>query len=189
MNHSTKDTPGLESLIWDTARDLRDHGDFPGRWCEYFTEECIERMRQYGNTGFLCEHKCEYCNKFMWAVDRAKHYAEKTGVPYLDILNGWERDRDYWYMNYYQDCKQPEIKGDNVRIFDTLEDCRNSLQGKGFRCPSCGAETSNPCHCTCGWKSYGLFGCLGKGITVFVKKNMGMAEIFMPIAWEEKHDK
>ena len=178
-------TYGLESLIEATARGLRQKTDFKSRWCEFFTEDCISRMQQYGESGILCEHKCEYCKTFKWAVDRAKHYAEKTGIPYLEVLKSWEQKRDYWYLNYYQDCNQPEIKNGRVRIFDTMKDYRNSLCDKGFICPKCGAETDSPYECACDWKAYGLLGTLGKGITVFVKENMAMAEIFMPIAWED----
>ena len=179
---------GLESLIEATTKGLREKTDFPGRWCKHFTEECVDKMRQYGETGVLCEHRCEYCTTFMFAVDRAKHYSEKTGLAYLDILKSWESNRKYWYLNYYQDCKQPKIKTGKVRIFETMKDYQDSLGENGFRCPKCGAETSSPYECSCNWKSYGLLGTMGKGITVFVKENMAMGEIFMPVAWEKDFD-
>lgn len=184
MSDSPKNK-GLESLIEAVLVGLRERSDFPGRWCEYFSEDCVKRLREYGEIGFLCANKCEYCSKFKWAVDRAKHYAEKTDLSYLEILKSWEEERDYWFMNYYQDCKQPEIKDDNVHIFDTVEGFLASLQGKDFRCPSCGSDSSNGVHCRkCDWKAYGLLGCLGKGVTVFVKEKMALATIFVPIAWE-----
>jgi hypothetical protein len=52
-----------------------------------------------------CYHK--YCDKYKWVIERAKHYAQKTGIPYEEIIEIWEEDRSYWYMNYYQDCNQP----------------------------------------------------------------------------------
>lgn len=180
---------GLESLIEAIAKGLREKRDFPGRWCQHFTEDCIEKMREYGNSGYLCEHECEYCNKFKWVVDRAKQYAEKTGISYTQIIEGWERDRAYWFLSYYQDCNQPEIKNGRVRIFETVQDFYSSLEDKGFRCPSCGVETKAPHKCSCGWCSYGLFGTMGKGITVFIKENMAMSEIFMPVAWESDNQK
>ena len=128
MNGTNKPVKGLESLIEAVAVGLREKRDFPGRWCEHFTEGCIERMRQYGETGALCEHKCEYCKSFKWAVDRAKHYEEKTGIPYLDVLKSWEEGRDYWFLNYYQDCKQPKIKDGQVRMFDTRDAFFDSLE-------------------------------------------------------------
>ena len=179
-----KENRGLESLIEATAVGQREHSDFRGRWCEYFTEDCITKMRDYGKSGNLCEHKCEYCDKFKWTVDRAKHYAEKTGMPYTDILKGWETDRDYWYLNYYQDCNQPEIKEGKVFVFETMEEYHSSLNGKGFRCPKCGAATKSPFECECNWKSYGFIRL--NLVTVFVKENMAMANIFMPVAWEKQ---
>ena len=52
--------------------------------------------------GGKCSHK--YCDKFKWVIDRAKAYGEATGLNWEDVLDGWETDRNYWYMNYYQDC-------------------------------------------------------------------------------------
>ena len=57
--------------------------------------------------GGKCFHK--YCDKFKWVIDRAKAYGEATGLNWEDVLDGWETDRNYWYMNYYQDCNQPEL--------------------------------------------------------------------------------
>lgn len=174
---------GLISLIEDIARQQREKRDFTGRWCEFFTEDCISKMERYGEKGYLCENHCEYCDKFKWIVDRAKHYAEKTRMPYTEILRGWEEDRRYWFMNFYQEGNQPKIKDEKVHIFETIEEYRNSLKGNGFICPKCGTETDNPQLCSCGWKSFALLGTLGKGVTVFIKENVSMAEIFMPIAW------
>ena len=185
MAETNKTPKGLESLIEATAVGLREKRDFPGRWCEHFTEDCIESMRQYGETGVLCEHSCEYCKKIKWAFDRAKHYEEKTGIPYLEVLKSWEENRDYWFLNYYQDCNQPKIKDGQVRVFDTKDDFFGSLADKGFRCPSCGAVSKEPYNCSCGWCSYGLLGTLGKGVTVLVKDGIIMSHIFMPVAWEE----
>jgi hypothetical protein len=125
---------------------------------------------------------------FLWVIDRAKHYAEKTGLEASDILDAWEKDRDYWHINYYQEAKQPEIKGNNVRVFETLEDFRNSLNGKGFRCPACGGISGNPIECKCGWKAYGLLRTLGKGIYIYIKTELRGYEIFMPVAREEEHN-
>lgn len=137
-----------------------------------------------------------YRAKLAWVLDRAKHYAEKTGLDAASVLDAWESARDYWYMNYYQDCNQPEIKGDSVRVFDTQEALLASVDGKGFRCPCCGGISKSPYTCdsglpmpgekkTCDWKSWGLFGTLGKGVSVFVKDKMRGESFFKPVAWEE----
>lgn len=138
--------------------------------------------------------------KLTFACDRAKHYEEKTGVPAGDILTAWEGRRNYWYMNYYQDANQPLITGDSVRVFETKEDARAAIGKGGFRCPRCKGVSANPYECNsgvklilrdgnkpekCNWKVYGLFGALGKGVTVFVKSELRGWEIFMPVAWEK----
>lgn len=129
---------------------------------------------------------CRCCGCYDWAIARAKHYGERTNTPWEKILESWEEQRDYWYLNYYQECNQPEIKDAKVRIFDTVEDLLKSA-GKEFRCPACSGVSKSAYKCTCekcDWKAYGLFGTMGKGITVFVKDRLVVNEIFMPIAWE-----
>jgi hypothetical protein len=125
-----------------------------------------------------------YRATLQFAVDRAEHYAEKTGLSAADILDAWESRRNYWYMNYYQDANQPLIREGVVRVFDTLEDLKTSLGKNGFRCPSCKGVSKSPYDhaAPCGWKVYGLFK-IG-GVTVFVKSELRQELIFMPIAWE-----
>lgn len=138
----------------------------------------------------------DYRAKFAWVIERAMHYGEKTGVDSSAILDAWEKGRDYWYMNYYQDSNQPEIKGDSVRVFETQEAFLESIGDNGFRCPSCGGVSRSPFKCdtglemakgkVCDWKSYGLFGTLGKGVHVFVKSMMKGESFFTPVAWESE---
>ena len=92
----------------------------------------------------------DYRAKLTWAVERARHYAEKTGLKAEDVLDAWEKGRDYWYMNFYQDGNQPEIKGDAVRVFETLDDMMASVGESGFRCPRCGGVSKNPYTCDSG---------------------------------------
>lgn len=189
---------GLESLIEATAYGLREKKDFSSRWCEFFSEACLEKMRTYAQTGTLCEHKCEYCEKFKWVVDRAKHYAEITGLTYEQVIEGWEKRRTYWYLNYYQDCNQPTLK-EGTRVFKTVQELLESIGKAGFRCPRCGGISKNAYECdsglqikddgktiTCNWKAYGFLGCLGKGAYVYVIEKCAGETMFMPIAWEEK---
>jgi hypothetical protein len=135
-----------------------------------------------------------YRGKLEWVINRVNHYADKTGLPSSDILDSWEKRRDYWYMGYYQDANQPEIKGDKVRVFENREALAASIGNAGFRCPACNGISQNPTKCDtglemskgkiCDWKAYGLFGTLGKGVTVFLKDGMILGQIFYPIAWE-----
>lgn len=141
-----------------------------------------------------CSHK--YCDKFAWVIDRVKHYAEHTGLDPAEILDAWESERSYWYMNYYQDCKQPMLYNKDVRVFDTIQDMLDSIDKRAFRCPMCNGITTSPYTCNsglemspgkiCDWKSWGLFGPLGKGVYIFVKEKMKIENVFMPIAWESE---
>jgi hypothetical protein len=149
-----------------------------------------------------CTHK--YCDKFKWVLDRANHYAEKTGCEASEILDVWENARNYWYMNYYQESNQPEIKADSVKIFETIDDLLKSIGKDGFRCPRCKGVSTDPYECNsgvivknikdkndgpCNWKGYGLFQDLGKGIYIFVKDKLKGERIFMPISWEKLNGK
>jgi hypothetical protein len=49
----------------------------------------------------------DYRGKLKWISDRADYFAKKTGLAKDYIINFWESERNYWYMNYYQDCNQP----------------------------------------------------------------------------------
>lgn len=179
---------GYEKLKEAVTRDC--NGSGPNEHCGCFNPDGCNveghRIGEYGKPGYKsCFHR--YCDKFKWVIDRAKHYEEKTCIPWEQILDSWESRRNYWYMNYYQECNQPEIKSDRVRVFDTLEDLKASIGDKGFRCPSCGKISKSPYECTsegCDWKVYGLFKDLGKSVFVFVKEKIAGETIFMPIAWE-----
>lgn len=183
---------GYEKLKAAVERDCNDRNA-----CGCFNPEGCNvpnaRIGTYGEKGYKsCFHR--YCDKFKWAVDRAKHYAEKTGLPWEEILTSWEGDRDYWYMNYYQDCEQPEIKGDRVRVFETVEEMLAAIGEKKFRCPVCEAVSTNPYKCNsghemskgkvCDWNVGGLFGDLGKGTFVYCKDKLKGETIFTPLSWE-----
>ena len=141
-----------------------------------------------------------YHKKLQWIVERAQHYAEISYISSAEVLTIWESRRDYWYMNYYQDSKQPILNSEKVRIFDTTDDLLNSLSEMKFRCPRCKGISTSPYECNsgiitivdrdknkpCDWKVYGLFADLGKGVHIFVKDGLRHENIFMPIEWEEK---
>jgi hypothetical protein len=88
-----------------------------------------------------CSHK--YCDKYKWTIERAKHYAEKTGKTYLQILEIWEKTRSYWYESFYQECNQPLLEGDNIIFYDDWIKQLEERFGKdpkkwAFVCPACG---------------------------------------------------
>ncbi|WP_294203056.1 VVA0879 family protein [uncultured Chryseobacterium sp.] len=93
------------------------------------------------------ENKCEYCRKKDWVLDRAAHYAEKTGKSVEEILDIWEEDRGYWYMNYYQDANQPLLDSDKIIPYDDWIAALKNRFGEDpkqwrFKCVSCGGTQS-----------------------------------------------
>ena len=164
---------GYEKLVEAVKRDCdNDTGCFSENGCN--NENC------------KCFHK--YCNKFKWIIDRAKHYEEKLGIPWMEILDSWEEDRGYWYMNYYQESNQPLIDSDYVFVFDSAEEMREKV-GKEFICPCCKGISTNPYECNsgvesggkkCDWKSYGFF--QFNLAYIYCKKERKGTKIFMPKA-------
>lgn len=186
----------IESITHDLKESLKPYMDL-GRGCKHYSNDCVDKMKNYGETGLLCDKSCGYCEKFKWIMDRAKHYADVTKIPYLEILENWEKYRDYWYMNYYQECMQPELKN-GTRVFKNVDEFKNSVGDKGFRCPVCKGVSTDPCECNsgkemrkgkiCDWKSYGLLRGLNCVHLYFIEERRN-AEIFMPIAWESEEPK
>lgn len=84
---------------------------------EAVEKDCVKYGGEFHPDGCVdsCYEKCscfhKYCNKFKWAVDKAKAYGEVLELNWEDVLDSWENDRNYWYMNYYQECNQPKISG------------------------------------------------------------------------------
>lgn len=144
--------------------------------------------------------ECE--EKFNWAIERAKHYAEKTDMDVNDILDAWESKRDYWYFNYYQEANQPAFKeGKIIHVFENAASARIAFVKKEFRCPACGGVSTDPNTCNsgeklkggdsngiCNWKAWGFFRTMGEGVTIFLKDSMDVFEIFKPIAWEKAEE-
>lgn len=145
----------------------------------------------------------DYRGQLDWIVNRAKHYAEKTGLSPEAILDAWEARRGYWYMNYYQDANLPLLDAGHVRVFQTVAEVIKAVGTQGFRCPYCKGVSKNPSECdsgvqvelinrkgleACNWHIGGLFRDLGKGVHLFCVEIMQSQLIFMPIAWEQESE-
>ena len=144
------------------------------------------------NNHCICFHN--YCNKFKWIIDRLKHYSHFTGINAVTILDAWEKDRSYWFMNYYQNSNQSKINNNDILILEDAADFKRQFT-RGFRCPSCGGISTNPFNCNsgiknsnnkiCNWKSYGFFGTMGKGTYIFMKDKALGQTIFKPLELEK----
>lgn len=171
-------------LLDDVIKGLEEKKDFPGRWCKDYKPSCRDYLANYGDIQENCGHKCEYCEKYKWAVDRAIHYGEKLNLPWNEILASWEEDRTYWFMNYYQECEQPRIDSKDVFVFESVKEMQEKC-GSEFICPSCGSITADPYECTnCHWKSYGL---LKSNLAfLYCKKERKWTSCFMPKALKKE---
>lgn len=119
---------GLESLKEAVQKDAREGNNcFNENGCDHeFYRMVPQENKALIEMGFTtacvrvskCGHK--YCDKYKWVLDRAKHYAEKTGRTTEEILQAWESKRTYWYMNYYQECNQP-LNGLSPKSTDGLK--------------------------------------------------------------------
>ena len=186
---------GIESLMNSVQKDCNESGEgcFNPNGCDINTTE----MRAETNPNLIkmgvtqkcvsivkCTHK--YCDKYKWVLDRADEYAKTLGVTKDEVLKVWEEGRTYWYMNYYQDCNQPQIQDGSVYVFDSAKEFW-AKAGEAFRCPSCGKISKMAYECSqdgCDWKSYGLFGTNGKGVTIITKDTLQSTHIFKPVAFE-----
>lgn len=59
--------------------------------------------------------KKKFLRHFKWVIGRAKHYAINTGRTVDAVLNDWESKRTHWWLNYYQDSRQPKLHSNKLR--------------------------------------------------------------------------
>lgn len=148
---ASTETKGIESLKAAVMRDCEKHENcFNENGCDKqshkFVPETDPNLVKMGITSrcvplIKCEHL--YCDKYKWVIDRATEYAKLSGKSIEEIITAWETRRDYWYMNFYQDCKQPPIDGNINIIF--YEDWKQQLIERfgedsadwKFVCPKC----------------------------------------------------
>lgn len=104
-----------------------------------------ELLKMGFKTKCIANTKCfhDYCGKYKWVMDRAAHYAEKSGKTVEEVIAIWENDRTYWYMNYYQDGNQPLLNSEKVIIYEDWITALKIRFGKdpknwAFKCPACG---------------------------------------------------
>lgn len=90
--------------------------------------------------------KDELDRKLKWVLDRADAYASVCKSTREEVLKVWETKRNYWWLNYYQDCNQPDparMQGTPVILYADWLAKGARLYGPNmldwrFKCPCCG---------------------------------------------------
>ncbi len=142
---------GLESLKAEVMKDCAaGENCFSENGCRHerykYLPQDNPRLIEMGiKSKCVANTKCftDYCGKYKWVLERAKHYSEKTGKSVDEILRIWETDRGYWYMNYYQESNQPLINSESIFLYDDWisqlkERFGNDPAKWAFKCVNCG---------------------------------------------------
>ena len=108
--------------------------------------------------------KHRFDEKIIWIRKMVQQYAEKLNMSIDNVVDDFEKNRDYSWPNYYQEANFPNLDNmENINIYETLEEFR--AENKKFKCPSCGNVYSSPTQCEhlikkdgkCDWTAGGLF--------------------------------
>jgi hypothetical protein len=161
--------------------------------------ETIEKIKEQARSswsGGEGERRAERVEKFVTGL--LENYSSNLDISELEILRSLEKRRDYSAINFYQEANFPLLE--NVTVFETKKDFIERFPSRKFRCPACGGISSDPYECNsgefingddkkvCDWKSWGLFGTLGKGFKVTIKEGFlehpVVDDIFPPIELE-----
>ncbi len=83
-----------------------------------------------------------------WVLSRAEAYATLCGTTRDGVLKGWERHRTYWWLNYYQECNQPDpTRSGGTPVVLHADWLKEGMRLYGpnmldwrLKCPMCGHE-------------------------------------------------
>ncbi|EKO3657438.1 hypothetical protein M3906_000250 [Vibrio metschnikovii] len=77
-------------------------------------EAYMRDARRAGKEARPMRNKEEFYKKFQWVISRCIHYSQALNKQPWDILDEWESKRDYWWLNFYQESKQPKIRPESI---------------------------------------------------------------------------
>lgn len=154
------------------------------------TREKLRQLARKSWSGAIGEQRAAELDKFLDKM--LAEYSKVLALPEAQILEAIEGARNYSAVNYYQEAHFPSLDG--VLLLDSVEEFKQRYPAGKYRCPSCAGISTNPYECNsgiatkgkvCDWKSYGLFGTLGKGVRVALRKDFlkrpFVDEIFAPV--------
>lgn len=77
-------------------------------------EAYMRDARNAGKEARPMRNKEEFYKKFQWVISRCIHYAQALNKQPWDVLDEWESKRGYWWLNYYQESNQPNIRPESI---------------------------------------------------------------------------
>ena len=157
-------------------------------------EQLLESFRNDKENTTYKDGSRRFDEKIAWIGNMIRNYAEAFNMTTDEVVDIMEKDRDYWWPNYYQPCNFPPIDSKNlIGVFKTFEEFKSHSEQhwQGYRCPRCGTISPHPQECLhrhlkdgkCDWCSYGLFR-TGKGV-IILENGLKAIPIFDPVPKEE----
>ena len=125
--------------------------------------------------------------ELVWIRTMIESYSAKLNIPVDEVVESFEKQRDYSWPNYYQAAHFPDLdKLESVTVYETLDEFYKA--NKKFKCPSCGNIYSHPTQCEhrikkdgiCDWTAGGLFQ-LGLHHVVIKSQTLVPIGIFKPV--------
>ena len=164
--------------------------------------EIIERLKDEARSswsGEVGEERAECLEKYL--RNKLEEYSKVLDISQKELLEAWEKDRNYSAINYYQECNQPTLKEGKVRVFKNKNELLSSVTVRKFRCPYCGGVSDSPYVCSnkenlpktssgrkrtiCGYSIEGFITRKNKCTFVYCREEGRGEFIFTPIYWEE----
>jgi hypothetical protein len=126
----------------------------------------------------------------IWIRGMIESYSKKLNIPIDEVVESFEKNRDYSWPNYYQKANFPDLdRIEDVSVYETLEDFKH--ENKRFKCPACGNVYGHPVLCEhrikkdgiCDWTAGGLF-TFGLHHVVIKSNSLVPIGIFPPVKEE-----
>lgn len=71
-------------------------------------------VKQAGNERRPMRSKEEFYERFQWVINRCVHYAHALNKKPWEVLDEWELKRGHWWLNFYQESRQPKIRPTSI---------------------------------------------------------------------------
>lgn len=138
------------------------------------------------------KRKSSFRKPLAFALRKCREYSKFLDLKPIEVLERMEEQRNYWFVNYYQESNFPKLDDKNIVVIKNIEEFKQRFPSHKYRCPACGSITTDCYECNsgkkmtgtkkvCDWKSYGLF---TSGFKVVCKEPFAVENIFRPIELE-----